>query len=111
MPGKAHDLRDGDIEFLVRLMRMRADGEEDVGVTLGDVAIGLEIADPGRDRHQRSDARCPRAGNDPVALLIAAPVVEMAMVIDQHQAPSPFDLPPLPCFGGLAAAAGSAGRT
>ena len=108
------DLRHRHVELLVRAMRMRADGEVDVGVRFRDRAVGVVVGDDGRDRHELADACRPRAREHVLAIALEIRVVEVAVVVDEHRARfvpySPFLGFALP-FGCVAAAAASSGST
>ena len=74
--------------------------------TLGDGAHLIELTDAGRDGDQRADAGLMRPRHDLIELRREFGEIEMAMVIDQHQAFLLFCLACPPC-GALSASAGS----
>ena len=61
MRGEGADRRGVGFRLFGRLMRMRADGEIDVGEALGDRRPGARLRDARRDRDQPLDARRARA--------------------------------------------------
>ena len=78
------DLRDCDVQLLVRIMGMRADGKKHARVRFGNLAIDVELFYPGRDGDQRGDAGRGRAAYDSVALGGKVREIEMAMMIDER---------------------------
>ena len=83
MGGEAADRRRVRLGLLGRLMRMRADGEIDVGEPLGQRLIDGAARDSGRDRHHALDARRARARDDGVEFFGEIGKIEMAMAVDE----------------------------
>src|SRR5215813_1528518 len=85
MAGAADQLIDSDVELLVRVMRMRANGAIDIGKALGD-GNHLSVAfDSRRNGDDARDAGRPRAGNDGIELAGKIGKIEMAVAVDQCQ--------------------------
>ncbi len=78
------EIVNGDIELFIRIVRMRADGTEDVRIGFGDRKDRVEPLHAGRDRDHLADARCARALDDSVALSLEVGKIQMAMRIDKH---------------------------
>lgn len=68
------------------IMRMRADGAEDIPVPLGDRQYLLEFPHPGADRQHEADACFFGASEDARQVLGEARIVEMAMAVDDDHA-------------------------
>src|SRR5262249_26264719 len=78
-------LVDGDVELLVRVMRMGADRAVVIGKALGDGEhLGVAF-DLGRDGDDARNAGRPRARNDGIELTGEIGKIEMAMAVDQCQ--------------------------
>src|SRR5262249_35524120 len=78
-------LIDGDVQLLVRMMRMGADRAVDVRKALGDGEhLGVAF-DPRRDGDDARDAGRPRARNDGIELTGKIGKIEMAVAVDQRQ--------------------------
>ena len=56
MLSEPHQVVDRDVEFLMRVVRMRTDRAEDVLETLGDRPDLIEFSDPRANGHHRPDA-------------------------------------------------------
>src|SRR5262252_7225507 len=75
----------GDVQLLVRMMRMRADRAVDIWKTLGDGEhLGVAL-DPRRDGDDARDAGRARARDHSIELAGEIGKIEMAVAVDQHQ--------------------------
>ena len=75
----------GDVQLLVRMMRMGADRAVDIRKALGDGEhLGVAF-DPRRDGDDTRDAGRPRARNHGIELAGEIGKIEMAVAVDQHQ--------------------------
>ena len=72
------------VQFLVGVMRMRADRAVNVGKTLGDRQHIGELAHARRDRDHARDAGRSRARDNGVELVGKIRKIQMAMAVDQH---------------------------
>ena len=104
--GEFDDPLERNVEFLVRVMRVRSDRAVDIVEALGDGADLIELADAGRNGDERADAGLLRPRHDLIKLRREFRKIEMAMVIDEHQTLLLFCLACPPC-GALSASAGS----
>src|SRR5262245_13075985 len=78
-------LIDGDVQFLVHVMRMSANRTVDIRKALGDGEhLGMAF-DPRRDGDDARDAGRPRAHNYGIKLAGEIGKIEMAVAVDQHQ--------------------------
>src|SRR5262249_49461122 len=82
--GKPHDLVHGDVQLLMRIMRMRSDRTEDLGVALRDGAKTIKAANARRDADEDADTSDPRSANDRIEIGGEGWEIEMAVMIDQH---------------------------
>ncbi len=79
------ELIDGDVQLLVRVMRMGADRAVDVRKALGDGEhLGVPF-DPRRDGDDTRDAGRLRARNHGIELAGEIGKIEMAVAVDQHR--------------------------
>ena len=86
MARAADQLVDGDVELLMGIVRMGANGAIDLGKVLGD---GEHLGMPLDARRDGNDARDPgrlRARDDGIELACEVGKIEMAVAVDQHQA-------------------------
>ena len=84
MPCVRHEIGCGDLEFLVGVVRMRADRAIDVGKAFGD---SQHIGEPMYARRDRDHARNPgraSAHDNVVKLVGKIRKIQMAMAVDQH---------------------------
>ena len=84
MRGELDELLEWDVEFLMRVVRMRSDRTINVVETLRDRTHFVELADARRDRHHRPDARLAGARNDLIEFGCELGKVEMAMMVDKR---------------------------
>ena len=85
MGGEPHEVGGLDVQFLVRVMRMRADRAPDlVGCASAIAVISVELLDPGGDRHHAGDAGRLGARQHAVAIGGERGEIEMAVAVDQH---------------------------
>src|SRR5262249_9977909 len=82
--GKPHDLVHGDVQLLMRIMRMRSDRTEDLGVVLRDGAKTIKAANARRDADEHADTSDPRSANDRIEIGGEGWEIEMAVMFDQH---------------------------
>src|SRR3569832_1812966 len=76
---------EGDVEFFVRIMRMRAHRAVDIVEPLRDGFHLVEFPDARRNRHERADASRMRTRDDVIQLWRKIGKIEMTMMIDKHQ--------------------------
>src|SRR4051794_35102988 len=79
MPCETHKLTDARLRLLMRLVRMRAHGAEDIGITLGKSADVRELLHPRRDRDHAADAARFGAGDHRIAVHGEIRKIQMAM--------------------------------
>src|SRR5262249_33989622 len=82
--GKPHDLIHGDVQLLVRVMRMRSDRTEDLGIMLRDGAKTIKAANARRNADEHADTSDPRSGNYSIEIGGKGWEIEMAVMINQH---------------------------
>ena len=71
------------------LMRVRPDRAPDPVISLRDRPHPVELVEPGADRQHRFDPGRPGAGDDGIPLGRKIGEIEMAMAVDQPEAPAP----------------------
>src|SRR5262245_9252068 len=81
---EAHDLLDADIELLVRVMRMRADRTEHVGIAVGDGTKPVASLDPRRDRDHAPYPSRAGSSDDGIELAIEIREIQVTVTVDQH---------------------------
>ena len=84
MAAQPYDLVHRHIQLFMGVVRMRADGTEDIGVRIGNLQQPVEAADAGGDGDHQPDAGRLGPGNDAVELIGKVREVEMAMVVDER---------------------------
>ncbi len=84
MGGEPNEIVGRHVQFLIGIMRMRADGTEDVRISLGDREDRVESFHPGRNRDHLPHAGVARALDDGVALGLEIRKIQVAMGVDQH---------------------------
>ena len=84
MAGPLNQFGDPDVALLLRVMRMRADGAEHVGESIGEGDESPLLPHARGDRHHAAYVCGRRARHDRVEILAEIRKVEMAVTIDEH---------------------------
>jgi hypothetical protein len=84
VPRARDQVRRRHVRFRLRIMRMGADGTENVGKTLGNRQHFRVTGNARRDRNQARNAGIARASDYGIELVGKIGKIEMAMAVDQH---------------------------